>query len=193
LYKAAPAGGYAGNYLGDANNAKQVSALSTIGAGILKSPSMNGVIMTASEGLFLQAEAAQRGLISGSYLSLFNQAVAESFRYLGVPNDAAAAAAYISASTDDRVNPAAAADPIKTIIYQKWVANAETDGVEIWSDYRRTGYPDRSDPSVNPAASVNVIPKRLLYPLSETAQNTANYNGQNQKNSDIYTKIFWGR
>ena len=146
--------------------------------------------MTASEGLFLQAEAAQRGVITGNYLDLFNQGVAESFRFLGV---SANAANYISNSTDDRVNPAVAADPIKTIIYQKWVANAEIDGLEIWSDYRRTGYPDRTQPSVNPAAGVNVIPKRLLYPLSETAQNTANYNAQNQKNSDIYTKIFWGQ
>ena len=190
IYTVAPAGGYAGNYLGDADNAKLVSHLSSIGSGILKSASMDGVIMTASEGLFLQAEAAQRGLITGNYLDLFGQGVAESFRFLGV---SASAASYISGSTDDRVNPAVAADPIKTIIYQKWVANAEIDGLEIWSDYRRTGYPDRTNPSVNPAASVNVIPKRLLYPLSETAQNTANYNAQHQQNSDIYTKIFWGQ
>lgn len=185
-------GSYAGNYLGDANNAKLTQYLSYIGPGVLQKPAMSGIIMTASEALFLQAEAAQRGLISGSYLTLFNSAVSESFRYLGVSNPTATASTYITSSTDDRVNPAVATDPIKTIIYQKWVANAEVDGLESWCDYRRTGYPDRTNPSVNSAANPNVIPKRVLYPQTEIDQNSANYKAQNQTQADIYTKIFWG-
>lgn len=193
LYNASPSGSYGGNYLGDGTNAKQVAKLSTIGSGVLKSPSMPGVIMTASEALFLQAEAAQRGLIANAdYHSLFNQAVAESFRFLGVPNSASAATTYINSTKDPRVNPAYAPDPIQTIIYQKWVATAEIDGLEEWSDYRRTGYPDRTNPSVNPAASPNQIPKRLLYPQTETTLNPTNYAAEHQQNSDIYTKIFWG-
>jgi len=190
LYTTASNGSYGGNYLGDAG--KPVAQISSIGTGILQSPSMPGVVMTASNALFLQSEAARRGLISGDYNALFTQAVAESFRFLGVPNASTAAASYISGSSDDRVNPAVAADPIKTIIYQKWVANAEIDGLEMWSDYRKTGYPDRTKPSTNPAASPDVIPKRLLYPQTETSQNPGNYAAQNQQSSDIYTKIFWG-
>lgn len=193
IFNASPSGGFAGNFLGDANNAKQVSNLSTIGSGVLKSPGMPGAIMLATESLFLQAEAAQRGLITGAdYHDLFNQAVAESFRYLGVPNAAGAAANYISSSTDARVNPASASDPIQTIIYQKYIALSEIDGLEQWSDWRRTGYPDRTAPSVNVAANPNQIPKRLLYPLTETSLNPANYGAEHQQNSDIYTKIFWG-
>jgi len=193
IFNASPSGGFAGNFLGDANNAKPVANLSTIGSGVLKSPSMPGVIMLATESLFLQAEAAQRGLIANTdYHALFNQAVAESFRYLGVPNAAAAAANYISSSTDPRVNPASASDPIQSIIYQKYVALSEIDGLEQWSDWRRTGYPDRTTPSVNPAANPNQIPKRLLYPQTETSLNPANYGAEHQQNSDIYTKIFWG-
>ena len=186
LYTTASNGSYGGNYLGDAG--KPVAQISSIGTGILQSPSMPGVVMTASNALFLQAEAAQRGLISGDYVALFGQAVAEDFRFLGVPN--AAAASYISNSTDPRVNPSA--NPLEAIIYQKWVANAEIDGLEMWCDYRKTAYPDRTKPSTNPAASTNVIPKRLLYPQTETSQNPGNYAAQNQQSSDIYTKIFWG-
>ncbi len=194
LYAKSPSGSYAGNYLGDAG--KPVNQLSSIGTGILQSPSMPGVVMTASNALFLQAEAAQRGLISGDYNALFGQAVAESFRFLGIPNAAAAAAAYLSSPSslaDPRITPGAGgASPIEAIIYQKWIANAEIDGLEMWSDYRKTGYPDRTNPSTNPAAGSNGIPKRLLYPQTETSQNPGNYAAQNQQSSDIYTKIFWG-
>jgi hypothetical protein len=193
IYTASPSGGFAGNFLGDASTAKPVADLSTIGSGVLKSPTMPGVILLATESLFLQAEAAERGLITGAdYHGLFNQAVAESFRYLGVPNAAGAAANYVSSSTDARVNPASASDPIQTIIYQKYVALSEIDGLEQWSDWRRTGYPDRTNPSTNPAANPNKLPKRLLYPQTETSLNPNNYGAEHQQNSDIYTKIFWG-
>lgn len=191
LYTLAPNGSYSGNYLGDAG--RPIGQISSIGTGILQSPSMPGVVLTASNALFLQAEAAQRGLISGDYNALFGQAVAEHFRYLGVPNAATAAAAYINGATDPRIKPGAGgADPIEAIIYQKWVANAQIDGLEMWCDYRKTGYPDRTKPSTNPAASGKLIPKRLLYPQTETSQNPGNYAAQNQQSSDIYTKIFWG-
>jgi hypothetical protein len=192
LYKAATGGGYAGNYLGDADHAKPVTQLSPIGTGILKSPGMDAVIMTASEGLFLQAEAAQRGLISGDYKALYNQAVSESFTFLGVPSPATAASTYLSAGAGDPRIDINGANPIEAIIYQKWVANAEIDGLEIWSDYRRTGYPDRTNPSVNPAAQPNQIPERLLYPQTETSQNPGNYAAQNQQPADVFNKkIFW--
>jgi hypothetical protein len=193
IYNAAPGGGYAGNYLGDFTLAKPVSQLSTIGKGVLKSPSMPGVVMTASEALFLQAEAAERGLIQGTWLDLYNQGVAESFRFLGVANPTAAASSYVTGSSDPRVSPGAGgADPIEAIIYQKYLATAEIDGLEEWSDYRRTGYPDRTNPSVNTGANPNQIPVRLLYPQTETTLNPTNYSAQNQQPADVFSKkIFW--
>lgn len=192
LYKAATDGGYAGNYLGDGTNAKPVSKISSIGTGILKSAGMDAVIMTASEALFLQSEAAQRGLISGDYKTLYNEAVSESFTFLGVPDPATAAASYLSAGAGDPRIDISGASPIEAIIYQKWVANAEIDGLEIWSDYRKTGYPDRTNPSENTAANPNQVPIRLLYPQTETSQNPGNYAAQNQQATDVFTKkIFW--
>ncbi len=194
LFAKSPSGTYGGNYFGDGGSTLKLSSqLSPIGAGILKSASMPAVIMTASEGLFLQAEAAQRGLIPGTFMTLFNTAVAESFRFLGIDNSVSVAASFISTSTDDRVNPAVASDPIKTIIYQKWVANAEIDPLESWCDYRKTGYPDRTNPSINPSVSSNTVPKRFLYPQSEIDVNNTNYSSQHQIASDIYTKIFWAK
>jgi len=188
-------GKLSGNYLGAVATASPVASLATIGPGILQSPSQSAIIMLASQSFFLQAEAAQRTLISGDYSALLKTGIEESFSYLKVPNAKSAADNYFDNSTDDRVNPKNATDPIKTIIFQKWVALAEVDGLESWAEYRRTGYPDRNKPSVSTGVSAanNVLPKRLLYPQTELLLNSKNVNSLNQPADGFKTKIFWGK
>jgi hypothetical protein len=181
-----------GNYLGDFAQARPVASLATIGKGILKSASMSGVIMPASESFFLQSEAAFRGLLTSDYAVLLRKGVEESFRFLGVPSPTAAADAYYDNSSDPTVHPQPGSE-LQAIIYQKWIALAEIDGLESWSDYRRTGLPDRTNPSVASGVNVNKIPYRLLYPQSEYNLNSTNVNAQSQKTSDIYTPIFWAK
>jgi len=89
------------------------------------------------------------------------------------------------------VNIAVSTNPLQTILYQKWIAECGLDGLEAWSDYRRTGYPFIDVPSY--AAPGLATPKRILYPESEYTQNAANVNAQNQVPSSIYTPLFWGR
>jgi hypothetical protein len=116
---------------------------------------------------------------------LFQQAVEESFRYLGTGN-AAAADSYLSGSSDPMVNIMVSADPLQTILVQKWVAECGLDGYEAWSDYRRTGYPALY------TGTSTVLPQRLLYPETEYTQNPVNVNAQYpaaQESQSI--KIFW--
>lgn len=182
-----------GNFLGDFTNAKPVASLATIGRGILKSASMPAAVMPAFESFFLQSEAVYRGLLTtGDYKALLRQAVEEDFRFLSVPNAVTAADAFYNSSGDPTVNPNAG-NPLQAILYQKWVALTEVDALEAWSEYRRTGYPDRTNPSVAAGVAVNRIPQRLLYPQSEYNLNSANANAQNQKASDIYTPLFWSK
>jgi hypothetical protein len=181
-------GGYGGNFFG--SSLTSTPDLSSIGTGILQSASMPALLFSASESFFMQAEAVQRGLMTGNYQSLFQQGVEESFRYLGVPGYKAAADAFIAGSSSPYVSIAASANPLETIIYQKWVAECELDGFEAYCDYRRTGYPVIAEPSY--AVPGQPMPKRLLYPETEYTQNTANVNAQNQTAADLYTKIFWG-
>ncbi len=188
FYAKNPAGGYGGNFFGEALNSE--NNISPIGQGILQSAAMPALLFSASQSFFMQAEAAERGLLPGSYASLFKQGVEESFRYLTVPNAVTAADAFIATSTHQLVNIAISANPLKTILYQKWVAECELDGYEAYSDYRRTGIPFFPVPSYG--APGQQFPKRLLYPESEYTQNAVNVNAQNQQLSDIYTKIFWG-
>jgi hypothetical protein len=51
----------------------------------LKAPTQGAVILSSTESLFLQAEAMQRGYLTGSAATTYQSAVAgESFRLLGV-------------------------------------------------------------------------------------------------------------
>jgi hypothetical protein len=182
-----------GNYLG--STPYGVGSLASIGTGVLQSASQNAVIMLAAQSYFLQAEAAYRGLISGSYSTLLQTGIEESFRYLTVPNPVATADAYYTSATSDEVNPSVGSNPLKAIIYQKWIALSEIDGLETWSEYRRTGFPYRINPSqaagITPAT--NVLPKKLLYPETEYQYNGANVNAQGQGPTDYTVKIFWGQ
>lgn len=188
FYNTNSGGTYGGNFFG--SSLTPSTQLSAIGTGILQSASMPALLFSAAQSFFMQAEAVQRGLLSGSYLTLFQQGVEESFRYLGVPNSKAAADAFIAGSSSQYVNIATSPNPLETILYQKWVAECELDGFEAYCDYRRTGYPVISQ--VSAAAPGQAMPKRLLYPESEYTQNPINVNAQNQQASDLYTKIFWG-
>ena len=182
-------GGYGGNFFG--SSLSPTGVLSPIGPGILQSPAMPALLFSASQSYFMQAEAVQRGLMTGSYQTLFKQGVEESFRYLTVPNAQAAADNFISTSSNVLVNIGVSTNPLQTILYQKWVAECELDGFEAYSDYRRTGMPVISQ--VSAAAPGQPMPKRLLYPQSEYTQNTINVTLEGQQSSDLNTKIFWAQ
>ena len=185
-------GGHGGNILGTSNT--PVGVTSPIGTGVLQSAAMPAWLLTASQSLFMQAEAAQRGMITGDYKSLYKQAMEESFRFLKVTDAVNAADNFINGSSNGMVNISSSANPLQTILYQKWISECELNPLEAYSDYRRTGYPYFSliTSSVPPGTP---MPVRLLYPQSEYTQNLAslqaNLGAPVQPASAIYDKIFW--
>jgi hypothetical protein len=179
---------YGGEPLGN-NIAVAPQYSSAFGPGLLKSAAQPGLLFSAATSLFMQAEAVQRGFLSGSAATLYQQGVEASFTFLG--STSAAADSYLSGSTNGLVNFAASTNPLQTILYQKWIAECSLDGLEAYSDYRRTGYPFIAVPSYG--ATGSPMPQRLLYPESEYTQNTVNVNAQNQSANDIFTPIFWAQ
>jgi hypothetical protein len=139
--------------------------------------------------LFLQAEAIQRGYITGDVTATFNSAVSESFRIVGVPAYATAAATYTT-QNDPLTNFSKASDPITTIITQKWAALNTFDGLESWSDYRRLTIP-QVPVSIYPGVTTTHIPYRLPYPTSELNFNSANVPDGGTATESINGKIFW--
>lgn len=164
-------------------------------SGIFKGYNMDAWILTSVESLFLQAEAIQRGWISGDAKTAYKDAVRESYRWLNVNNDPAAADIafadwYASQTANIRVNWDAATDKYKLLMYQKYMALNGIAPLETWTDYRRNGAYPSIPLSVHPSRTSDVIPIRLLYPQSEYNNNTENVKAQGVI-SAFTSKIWW--
>jgi hypothetical protein len=185
------AGTIGGEQFGN-NNLNLEGATSSFGHGLLQGATAPALLFSAAQSYFMQAEAVQRGLLNtGSVSALYQHGVEASFNYLGVTNAVAAADSYMSTSTNGMVNFSLSTNPLQTIMYQKWISECALDGLESYSDWRRTGFPFIAIPSY--AVQGTPIAARLLYPETEYTQNANNVNAQNQTAADLYTPIFWAQ
>jgi len=180
--------GAAATYIGSIFGDPAGVAAASIGTGLLV-PNAPATVFTASESLFLQAEAVQRGYLTGTAKTLYQDAVTSSFTFDKVATPAAAAATYYGQSNAD-VNWDITTDKIKLIITQKWFALNSIDILAVYNDYRRTGFP--VVPLSIDAASKGKVPIRLLYPQRETNLNTANVVSQGTIDP-LNTAVFWDK
>jgi Starch-binding associating with outer membrane len=140
-------------------------------------------LMTYAEVLFLQAEAAERGWISGDAAALYRAGITAHMQMLGVP--AAAIATYLA---QPRVQYAG----LPSIGLQKWIA-LYGNGPEAWAEWRRTGYPNlRAGPD---ALNDGRIPIRLPYPTIEQSLNGENLAEaqSRQGGATINSPVWWDR
>jgi hypothetical protein len=170
-----------------------------LGYGLLQGFAQDGPILTDYESLFLQAEAAERGYITADPKALYESAVTQSILYLGqqssldpttyVPLTAASAATYL-AQVKPLVNYDATPNKLQVIITQKWLALIGQNPMAIWTDYRRTGFPNFIHFTADPARISDTPPVRLLYPQTEITTNNDNVLAQGTI-SLTTSKIFW--
>jgi len=191
-------GGYAGNYDGDPAAVSNANT-SAIGPGVLKGPGQDQLVLSDFESLFLQAEAAQRGWITGDPQTLFESAITQSFEYLykdgtnqiptGATPDDDARTYYTQGVAD--VDWTASPNKLHAILTQKWAALNGINQVEAWTDFRRTGIPalpiSKAPTHIEPE-----IPVRYLYPQSELNTNGVNV-PQLGANAQFSAKIFWNQ
>ena len=171
------------------------------GPGLAKSASQDQWMLTATESLFLQAEAKFRypatTTIPGTDATLFVDAVNESFRWLGVPNASTAAANYlasgkstvIAGNTIQLTSFATATNKLQTLIYQKYFSLVGVANFEMYADLRRTGFPAVPRSSANNVGTA-YIPKRYPYPQIEFGTNPGNVGAEGNINVQT-SKIFW--
>lgn len=216
-YFYAPVGGVGTTYTGVAyglppQTSNAYTSLSLIGAGLGKNYDMPQWILTSVESMFIQAEAIQRGFITGNATTMLANAVSESFTWLGVPNAATNAANYIAgnatytdvditaATTPASATATATGDKNYTILSQKMFALNGLAPFEIWTDWRRTdiiygggnsGFEVGPKLSVSPAVGSNKIPARLMYPQNEYNYNAAAVAAQGTVTAQ--SKVFWDR
>jgi hypothetical protein len=171
---------------GEPGNTDTKTNISAIGFGLIKAPTQDQYIMTDFESLFIQAEMAQRGYISGDAKAFYQSAVAANFLYLGLSQ--AEADAYLA---DQAVaNWDTNTDKIALIIKQKWAAMNGSNDIEPWSDYRRLELP--ADMPISRASGVTTrkIPVRMLYPQNEYSYNATNVAAEGNI-SQFTSRLFW--
>ena len=139
-------------------------------------------LMTYSEMLFVLSEAALEGEYMGglSAKEYLDMAVEASFEQFGVEMPAG----YTDALSADK----------ETLMTEKWKA-LFSQGIEAWTEYRRTGYPVLMDASPQAIfANEGQVPTRLRYPESEYSLNGANVTAGaslNGGSDDKLTQLWW--
>jgi hypothetical protein len=141
------------------------------------------IIMTAAEVQLNLAEAKQRyGAsvnLAGTAKSYFDEGIKQSYRTLGASS---ADVARLTSSKVDNVDFDASTNKLNAIAYQKWIAMVNFNGLEAWSEYRKSG--------INYVGGASVRPLRLYYPGTELGSNGDNVKAQGTIDP-LATRIFW--
>ena len=143
----------------------QLKFISRFGTFWRETPAAPLALLTYSEVLFLEAEAAERGWITGNATQLYADAIRASMEQYGIATTAIDA--YLA---QPRVVYATGAAGLTQIAYQKWVS-LFLQGMEGWTEVRRTGVPALVP---GPNAVLTKIPERLPYSDNEAVLNKAN-------------------
>lgn len=174
-----------GEYVGERNGSnadEDITALSRIGTYFTKADA-SAVVMSYAEVLFLMAEAAERGWITGDPAALYAEAITAHMHELGIDQE----------DIDDYLaQPQVAYNGLESIGLQKWIA-LFGNGVEAWAEWRRTGVPTLL-PGPD-AQNGGRIPVRLPYPESEAHRNGANLQEaiQRQGGAGLNDPLWWDR
>jgi hypothetical protein len=166
----------------------------------VQSPTDPVVFLSLPESYFLQAEADLRYRGGTNAQALYNQGVAAAFAQAGQTGAAAFTApggayAFPVAGTMEQ--------KIQAIVVQKWISFAHgVHMIEGYFEKQRTGYPVTSpvystDPSYVPGQFVvsknsvlppGNLPRRLVFPYSETSRNS-----NAPQAVPITTKVWWAK
>lgn len=128
-----------------------------------------GILLTYSEVQFILAEAAQRGFITGSPATFYDEGIRASMEFWGV-DDQVAVNDYINR------NPYNAGSWQTSIGIQKWIA-LYMQGIQGWIEYRRLDFGVLRLPAggIPPGVTTNNVPTRVNYPTDEQNLNNENY------------------
>lgn len=144
-------------------------------------------IMTYSEVLFLQAEAAERGWIAGDPAALYEAAIRANMNQYDTWSPA-------NAPTDAEIDaylaqPEVAYSGLESIHLQKWIS-LYMNGAEAFAEWRRTDVPMLA---MGPDVNTSRIPVRFTYPVGEQNLNNSNLQAamSRQGPNELVTTVWW--
>jgi hypothetical protein len=139
--------------------------------------SRDAFLMLAAESHFLQAEAIERGYLTGVAKTEFDAGITSSFAFYSKGWSTATfaplnATTYLaSIAGKNGLDYTGSANKISAIMTQKYLALAQWQGIELYIDHLRTGFPVLPLPF---GVLETSRPNRLIYPSSEYSSNSAN-------------------
>lgn len=156
------------------------------------------ILMSYSELQFILAEAKERGFITiGDSETFYKNGIQSSVDYykarytvINLPQIASKLVLDPTYFTQTDVMLAGSVEEnLRKIGTQKWLALYFT-GMEGWYDWRRTGFPQILP---GPAAFINSVPVRFIYPGSVQSLNSQNYQEAigRQGKDEITTRVWW--
>ncbi|MEO6977963.1 MAG: SusD/RagB family nutrient-binding outer membrane lipoprotein [Mucilaginibacter sp.] len=163
---------------------------------LLNSPRL---VFTAAESYFLLAEAASRGWYNGLSASVaYENGISASMRQWAVIGGAAGVITANQINTyiaNHKFNTAGTLDQNMEQIYTEFWVGVFPDAEEVFSTYRRTGYPALVPNNYIGNATGGKIFRRMLYPISEQNLNAASYAAavSRQGPDDFLTRIWWDK
>lgn len=121
-------------------------------------------VISYAELKFIEAEATERN--GGNGESIMEDAIKANMEYLAIST--ANINSYIAGINYNG---------LETIMEEKYKAMYGQSPIQVWNDYRRTGFPNLTpDPDgENGSNPSGIIPRRLLYPISERQSNPEAY------------------
>lgn len=177
------------------------STYSTINRYTYSDPEAPTFIITYAQTQFLLAEAAVRGWVSGDAKTYYENGVRAAMeQFSQFPKAASLYNQYLNAdavNTYLKENPFDQSKALEQINTQYWI-NCFSNTYEAYSNWRRTGYPELKSPydPANPygsSATDGSIPRRFIYPTTESQVNMANYNEAVKRldNGDSFMSRVW--
>lgn len=144
-----------------------------------------GMLMTYAELLFLQAEAAERGWIGANAGDLYRAGIRAAMEFNGVAEQE-----IVDYLAQPEIQYQGGSAGLAQIGLQKWIA-LFGNGVEAYSEWRRTGYPQLT--AGPDADNDGRIPVRLFYPASEESLNKASYDEARarQDGATMNSPVWW--
>ncbi len=143
------------------------------------------VLMSAEESLLLQAEADLRFGAGTAAKGLYEDGIKAGYSRWGLTS--ADAAAYI---TGPAAYPAAGStnEKAEKIATEKWFSMCGTQGLEAWTEFRRTKFPSFLVPSASSQLGAGNFPARFVYPSVEATRNPNMPSGMT-----LISKVWWDK
>ncbi|MGS2741535.1 SusD/RagB family nutrient-binding outer membrane lipoprotein [Sinomicrobium sp. M5D2P17] len=176
------------------NKPADFGALSEPNLGTFLSLTASLTVMGSAEMNLLLAESAVRGWTSGDPSAYYEKAIGNAMNNMGslYGNGAAIPSDKIQDYIDSHPLPSSFEEQMEAIHTQFWVS-VFPDEIEVYSNWRRTGYPELTPVDVTGNLTNGTIPRRLTYPPSEISVNTESYQEaiKIQGADTFVTRVWW--